>query len=77
MILLGKDESKHVLNPTEIKIRWKLLDAYNNDLDYEIFEYRFIFGRKGICKNPKFEIQIPSEWNYFPTEVLQYEPFSI
>src|SRR5690606_27481461 len=37
LILLGKDESEHFLNPADVKIRWKLLDENNNDIDYDIF----------------------------------------
>jgi ATP-dependent DNA helicase RecG len=37
LILLGKDESEHLLNPADVKIRWKLMDELNNDIDYEIF----------------------------------------
>jgi ATP-dependent DNA helicase RecG len=36
IILLGKDECDHFLNPADIKIRWILRDANKNDKDYEI-----------------------------------------
>lgn len=37
IILLGKEESEHFINPAETKIRWLLKDAKGNDKDYAIF----------------------------------------
>jgi ATP-dependent DNA helicase RecG len=36
IILLGKEESEHFINPAEAKIRWLLKDALGNDKDYMI-----------------------------------------
>ncbi|MDO4230452.1 MAG: putative DNA binding domain-containing protein [Capnocytophaga sp.] len=78
LILLGKDEAEHYLNPSEIKIRWKLLDAQNNDLDYEIFGMPFLLSvEKVFAKIRNLKYRYLQEGTIFPTEVQQYEPFSI
>jgi ATP-dependent DNA helicase RecG len=38
IILLGKEEADHYLNPAEAKVRWLLKDAKGNDKDYAIYE---------------------------------------
>jgi len=37
IILLGKEESEHFINPAEAKVRWLLKDSLGNDKDYAIF----------------------------------------
>jgi ATP-dependent DNA helicase RecG len=37
IILLGKEESEHFINPAEVKIRWILKDSSGNERDYAIF----------------------------------------
>ena len=78
LILLGKDEAEHFLSPSEIKIRWKLLDAQNNDLDYEIFGMPFLLSaEKVFAKIRNLKYRYMQEGTIFPTEVQQYEAFSI
>ena len=36
ILLLGKEESEHFINPAEAKIRWLLKDTKGNDKDYAI-----------------------------------------
>ena len=36
ILLLGKEESEHFINPSEAKIRWVLKDKYGNEKDYVI-----------------------------------------
>lgn len=78
LILLGKDESEHFLNPADLKIRWKLLDENSNDLDYEIFGLPFLLSvEKLFSKIRNIKYRYMQEGTIFPTEVSKYEPFSI
>lgn len=78
LILLGKDESEHFLNPSEVKIRWKLLDENNNDVDYEIFGLPLILSvEKVFAKIRNIKYRYMQEGTIFPAEVSKYEPFSI
>lgn len=78
LILLGKDESEHFLNPAEVKIRWKLVDENNNDIDYEIFGLPLILSvEKVFSKIRNIKYRYMKEGTIFPDEVAKYEPFSI
>ena len=78
LILLGKDESEHFLNPAEVKIRWKLVDENNNDIDYEIFGLPLILSvEKVYAKIRNIKYRYMKEGTIFPDEVAKYEPFSI
>lgn len=78
LILLGKDESEYLLNPADVKIRWKLVDENNNDIDYEIFGIPFILSvEKVYAKIRNIKYRYMQEGTIFPTETSKYEPFSI
>jgi ATP-dependent DNA helicase RecG len=78
LILLGKDESEHFLNPAEIKIRWKLVDNYGSDIDYDIFNIPMILSvEKVFSKIRNIKYRYMQDGTIFPTEVSKYEPFSI
>ena len=78
LILLGKDESEHFLNPAEVKIRWKLVDENNSDIDYEIFGLPLILSvEKVFAKIRNIKYRYMKEGTIFPDEVAKYEPFSI
>lgn len=78
LILLGKDESEHFLNPSDVKIRWKLLDENSIDIDYEIYGLPFILSvEKVFAKIRNIKYRYMQEGTIFPTEVSKYEPFSI
>lgn len=78
LILLGKDESEHFLNPADIKIRWKLVDEKNDDIDYEIFGLPLILSvEKVFAKIRNIKYRYMQEGTIFPAEVSKYEPFSI
>lgn len=78
LILLGKDESEHFLNPAEIKIRWKLMDNLGNDIDYDIFNIPMILAvEKVFSKIRNIKYRYMQEGTIFPAEVSKYEPFSI
>ncbi|MCW2119975.1 ATP-binding protein [Flavobacterium sp. 7A] len=78
LILLGKDESEHFLNPAEGKIRWKLIDNNGIDIDYDIFGLPLILSvEKVFAKIRNIKYRYMQEGTIFPAEVAKYEPFSI
>lgn len=78
IILLGKDESEHYINPAEAKVRWLLKDSKNNDKDYAIFGCPIILAvDKVYAKIRNLKYRYIKEGTLFPDEVNQYEPYSI
>ncbi|WNY26604.1 ATP-binding protein [Methanolapillus ohkumae] len=80
LILLGKDESEHFLNPANLKIRWILKDIHNQDKDYEIFTIPFLLAVDKVnlkIRNLKYRYIREGAETLFPEEVLKYEPFVI
>ncbi|KAA6302659.1 MAG: hypothetical protein EZS26_001166 [Candidatus Ordinivivax streblomastigis] len=78
LILLGKDESEHYINPAVAKIRWNLKTVDNQDKDFEIFGMPFILTVDevlGKIRNLKYRYLRDN--TLFPDEVLRYEPFNI
>ncbi len=78
IILLGKEESEHFINPAEAKIRWVLKDNTGNDKDYLIVTCPLLLAVDKIyakIRNLKYRyLKIDS---LFPEEVDQYEPYAI
>lgn len=78
LILLGKEEADHLLSPAEIKIRWKLVDGENNDIDHEIYGIPLILSvEKVFAKIRNIKYRYMKEGTIFPEETSKYEPFSI
>lgn len=78
IILLGKEESEHFINPAEAKIRWLLKDANGNDKDYAIFSCPMILAvDKVYTKIRNLKYRYIKDGSLFPDEVNQYEPYSI
>ena len=78
IILLGKEESEHYINPAEAKVRWLLRDAHANDKDYAIFGCPMILAvDKVYAKIRNLKYRYIKEGTLFPDEVNQYEPYSI
>lgn len=78
IILLGKEESEHFINPAEAKILWLLKDAQGNDKDYDIFGCPMILAvDKVYAKIRNLKYRYIKEGTLFPDEVNQYEPYSI
>lgn len=78
IILLGKEESEHFINPAEIKIRWLLKDTKNNDRDYAIFCCPMILAVDKIyAKIRNLQYRYIKDGTLFPDEVNQYEPYTI
>ncbi len=78
IILLGKEESEHFINPAEAKIRWLLKDSQGNDKDYAIFGCPMLLAvDKVYAKIRNLKYRYIKDGTLFPDEVNQYEPYSI
>lgn len=78
IILLGKEESEHFINPAEAKIRWLLKDSNGNDKDYMIVGCPLLLAvDKVYLKIRNLKYRYIKEGTLFPDEVNQYEPYSI
>lgn len=78
IILLGREESEHFINPAEAKIRWLLKDPAGKDKDYHIESCPLLLAVDkiyGRIRNLKYRYM--KEGTLFPDEVDQYEPFVI
>ena len=78
IILLGRDESEHLINPAEAKIRWILLDNKGNQKDYMIVGTPLLLAvDKVFAKIRNLKYRYLKEGTLFPEEIDQYEPFTI
>lgn len=78
IILLGRSESEHFINPAEAKIRWVLKDRDGAEKDYAIFTSPFIFAIDDVFnKIRNLKYRYLKSGTLFPEEVEQYEPFVI
>lgn len=78
ILLLGKEESEHFINPAEAKIRWLLKDAKGQDKDYAIFSCPLLLAvDKVYAKIRNLKYRYIKEGTLFPDEVSQYEPYAI
>jgi len=78
LLLLGKEESEHFINPSECKIRWKLLDKDGESLGYEILHMPLIRSVEklfSLIRNLKYRY-IP-EGTLFPEEIDKYDSYNI
>lgn len=78
ILLLGKSEAEHFINPAEAKIRWILKDKDGVEKDYEIFTCPFLLsGDELYAKVRNLKYRYIKEDSLFPEEVDQYEPYII
>jgi ATP-dependent DNA helicase RecG len=78
ILLLGKSESEHFLQPGIAQITWILKDRDNIEKDYEHFTCPFILATSNVfarIRNLKY--RYIKDQTLFPDEVEQYEPFNI
>ena len=78
LILLGKEESEHLLSPFVAKIRWSLKDKHNQNKDYEIFSIPFILAVdefRAKVRNVKYHM-VRSD-SMFPDEMMRYDIFNL
>lgn len=78
IILLGKEEAEHFINPAVAKIRWVLKDKNGNDRDYMIIGCPLILAVDQIyLKIRNLKYRYIKDDHLFPDEVNQYEPYTI
>lgn len=78
ILLLGREESEHYLQPADAKIRWVLKDLKNTEKDYETFSIPFLLSAEKVhirIRNLKYRYM--KDGTLFPEEVQKYEPFVI
>lgn len=78
ILLLGKEESEHFINPSDSKIRWVLKDKTGTEKDYAIETCPLLLAVDKIyarIRNLKY--RYIKDGTLFPEEVLQYEPYVI
>lgn len=78
IILLGKEESAHFLNPAIARISWILKDADNIERDYQHFGPPFILASTEVFnKIRNLTYRYMDDASLFPIEIKTYEPFVI
>lgn len=78
ILLLGKSEAEHFIQPADAKIRWILKDANNKEKDWDIFNIPFLLAvDKLYSKIRNLQYRYLPEGTLFPEEVLRYEPYTI
>jgi ATP-dependent DNA helicase RecG len=78
IILLGREEAEHYINPAEAKVRWLLKDADGNERDYAIIGCPMLLAvDKVYAKIRNLKYRYIKDGTLFPDEVSQYEPYSI
>ena len=74
LILLGKPESAHWLNPSVVKITWNLVDNDNTSIDYQHFEPPLLLAVDRIfAKVRNITIRTMPDGTLFPVEISQYD----
>ena len=74
LILLGKPESAHWLNPSVVKITWNLVDNDNTSIDYQHFDPPLLLAVDRIfAKIRNITIRTMPDGTLFPVEISQYD----
>lgn len=78
IVLLGKSESEHFINPACAKISWILKDKEGIEKDYEHFSCPFILAVDKIYKKIRnLRYRYISDKTLFPDEIDRYDPETI
>lgn len=78
ILLLGKPESDHFINPSQAKISWILKDKDNLEKDYEHFGCPFILSVNGLkSKIRNLKYRYIKDSTLFPDEVDQYDDYIV
>lgn len=78
ILLLGKAESSHFLNPASPTISWILKDKDGFEKDYEHFSCPLLINAEEVFKKIRnLRYRYMAEGSLFPEEVDQYDPFII
>lgn len=78
ILLLGKSESSHFLNPATPTITWILKDRDGIEKDYEHFSCPLLINADQVYRKIRnLKYRYMAEGSLFPEEVDQYDPFVI
>lgn len=78
ILLLGKAESEHFINPATSKISWILQDANGVTKDYAHFTCPLLISVEDVfAKVRNLKYRYISDGSLFPQEVDQYDPYLI
>jgi ATP-dependent DNA helicase RecG len=78
ILLLGKSESEHFINPSTAKISWILRDKDNIDKDYQHFTCPLLLNTDEVYKKIRnLKYRYISDGTLFPDEVDQYDAYII
>jgi ATP-dependent DNA helicase RecG len=78
ILLLGKEESVHFINPAVAKISWILKDEHNVERDYEHFSVPFLLNSSELFSRIRnLTYRYIKDDSLFPTEVKMYDSFVI
>lgn len=78
ILLLGKQESEHYINPSSAKISWILKDNNGIEKDYEHFSCPFILSVEQVHnKIRNLRYRYISNKSLFPDEIDRYDPLTI
>lgn len=78
ILLLGKPEAEHYINPARATVTWILKDADNIEKDYEHFTCPLLLNVVEIGKKIRnLKYRYINDDSLFPDEVDQYDPYII
>lgn len=78
ILLLGKPEAEHYINPARATVTWILKDADNIEKDYEHFACPLLLNVVEIGKKIRnLKYRYINDDSLFPDEVDQYDPYII
>ena len=78
LLLLGKEEASHFLNPSVAKISWVLKDEQNVEKDYEHFGIPFLLNSSEVFSRVRnLTYRYMKDDSLFPTEIKMYDAFVI
>jgi ATP-dependent DNA helicase RecG len=78
LLLLGRDEAEHFLQPADPKVRWLLKDAQGNDRDYALFGMPLLLAVDKVYRKIRnLKYRYLPEGTLFPDEKDQYEPYAL
>lgn len=78
ILLLGKPESEHFINPATAKITWILRDRDNIEKDYAHFTCPLLLNTEQVYhKIRNLKYRYIADGTLFPEEVDQYDPYII
>ncbi|MBN1116288.1 MAG: putative DNA binding domain-containing protein [Bacteroidales bacterium] len=78
ILLLGKPESEHYINPASAKISWILRDKDNIEKDYQHFTCPILLNTEEVYKKIRnLKYRYITDDTLFPEEVDQYDPYIV